>query len=145
MINKNIPHSTINSLLHTLRNIAQLSFLPKDARTLTQTPKQVTTMEFYEGHYFHFGIENGIRQQMREMDVVPDTIILDVNIDGLPISKSSSNQFWPILAKIRDTSICLPPFIIGIFHGYRKPTSTEYLTIFVNEMLSIRESKLIRR
>jgi len=55
-----------------------------------------------------------------------------VNTDGLPISKSSKSQLWPILAQIvSEDSV---PFLVGAYHGYSKPTtSNNFLQHFVKE------------
>ena len=63
-----------------------------------------------------------------------------INIDGLPLFKSSSKQFWPILAILKGISHSTP-FVIGIFCGHTKPTSLdEYLADFVQEMQRLREN-----
>ena len=57
---------------------------------------------------------------------------LQVNIDGLPLFKSASIQFWPILGMIEKTRM---PFIIGLFCGLQKPKPLdEYLHDFIEEM-----------
>jgi len=47
---------------------------------------------------------------------------LDLNIDGLPISKSSKSQLWPILGRISGLS-----FAIGVYHGYQKVGLAKFL------------------
>ena len=60
---------------------------------------------------------------------------MQINIDGLPLSRSSNNSFWPILGK------CVSPvaskvFIIGLYHGDKKPSSVhEYLSLFIRDCL----------
>ena len=72
-----------------------------------------------------------------------DAIMLQINIDGLPLFKSSNMQFWPILGRMfhkTDTEMKLPkqPFIIGIYAGQQKPTNiSEYLADIVNEMKTL--------
>ena len=66
------------------------------------------------------------------------TVLLQVNIDGLPLYKSSSSQLWPILGLVSnymDFGLSLGiPFVIGTFHGHSKPLSLdEYLREFVDE------------
>ncbi|KAL1516234.1 hypothetical protein ABEB36_000153 [Hypothenemus hampei] len=64
-----------------------------------------------------------------------DNILLSLNIDGLPISKSSSKCFWPIL--ISD-SILKAVQIIGVYCGSKKPTSAnEFIKPFVDEIKSV--------
>ncbi|CAG7820584.1 unnamed protein product, partial [Allacma fusca] len=40
-------------------------------------------------------------------------IKLQFNIDGLPIFKSTGEQFWPILCYV--VSSLMPPFVIGLY------------------------------
>lgn len=59
---------------------------------------------------------------------------IQLNIDGLPLFKSSSTQFWPILGKL-----FIPyqskPFVIGLFLGKQKPENVnEFLQSFIEEM-----------
>lgn len=107
--------------------------LPKDARTLLKT-KSVecnSVKEVNPGTYYHFGIGNGIIRHFLD-STSNDEIKLVVGIDGLPISKSSSTQFWPILGYIR--SISNHVFPIGVYCGTQKPIdSNEYLKDFVTE------------
>jgi len=59
---------------------------------------------------------------------------LAIGIDGLPISKSSGGQLWPIMAYII-TDLPLPKkvFPVGIYYGFEKPKdSNEFLLDFVN-------------
>jgi len=56
-----------------------------------------------------------------------------IGIDGLPLSKSSCSQFWPILGYIRHLQNLVFP--IGIYWGHEKPKdSNEFLRDFVNEV-----------
>ena len=60
-----------------------------------------------------------------------------MNIDGLPVFKSSNIQLWPILGKI-SLPFTTEPFIIGLFSGNKKPGNIkEYLYDFVQEMKKI--------
>lgn len=60
-----------------------------------------------------------------------------VNIDGVPLYKSSNQQFWPILVKIPE--IHDSPLIVSIFSGMKKPCINEFLEEFVNECLSLND------
>ena len=56
-----------------------------------------------------------------------------MNFDGLPLFKSRSTQFWPILGRL-----CKPlatvPFVIGLFCGEDKPANIEeYVLDFVEK------------
>lgn len=59
-------------------------------------------------------------------------INLAIGVDGLPLTKSSSSQFWPILAYIMGAKKIVFP--VGIYHGYTKPKCTdEFLSEFILE------------
>jgi len=129
-----IPHTSINDLLFILKKHKCFTMLPKDARTLLGT-KPVPILNMYEvqpGKYYHFGLENGIIRHFLRNNFIPQEIKLVIGIDGLPISKSTSTQFWPILAYIRPNSNLV--FLVGLYCGTDKPCdSNEYLKYFVNE------------
>ncbi|XP_045036587.1 uncharacterized protein LOC123466566 [Daphnia magna] len=70
-------------------------------------------------------------------------IKLIVNVDGIPIAKSSGSPFWPILGLIVDI-LNSKPFLIGIYHGHSKPKNANlFLEDFVNEILQLTESGLV--
>jgi hypothetical protein len=65
---------------------------------------------------------------------------MQVNIDGLPLFKSSKVQFWPILGKIIQP-VETRVFVIGLFSGTEKPKDVdEFLHDFVDEMKTIADS-----
>lgn len=65
-----------------------------------------------------------------------------VGVDGLPISKSSSSQFWPILAYIVPYRNYVFP--IGIYYGNEKPRdSNEYLKDFISEVIDLTTNGII--
>lgn len=70
-------------------------------------------------------------------------IMIDLNIDGLPISKSSKSQIWPILNKIYSDK-AFTPFVISAYHGYSKPSSlNKFLTPFCQKYNILRNTGLI--
>lgn len=98
MVNFNIPQNASNALLKILKNDANLNFLPVDSRTLLQSRStKVFNIREIEpnGIYYHFGLETGIKMYSKIFSL-EDIISIVVGIDGLPISKSSSSQFWLI-------------------------------------------------
>lgn len=73
---------------------------------------------------------------------IENLISIKVGVDGLPIPKSSNQQFWPILGKIdQDPSSTI--FLISLFYGYKKPQSIEsFLSPFVTEMKGLEQQGL---
>lgn len=57
---------------------------------------------------------------------------LQFSIDGIPISKSTGQQFWPILGYAIELD---KVFEIGIYCGSEKPKSAQdFLKLFVTEL-----------
>lgn len=52
------------------------------------------------------------------------SVQISIGIDGLPLCKSSSSTFWPILGSVFPNG---PVFIIGVYHGSFKPENSNLL------------------
>ncbi len=131
--------ATANVLLKGLKSLKHqknvFDCLPKDVRTIRKTPRKVDLEKIGGGSYYHFGLLNGILSHIQ--DIQPQNIELIVNVDGLPLFKSSRTEFWPILGLIRGQS---NPFPIGIWSGTGKPSShNEYLRPFVDEATTLQD------
>lgn len=129
-----VPHVAIASLLQTLQN--HHPSLPKDPRTLLGTVKHINANSICNGEYYHFGIESGIKQQLRARAEPYEGTELEIqiNIDGLPLFKSDSGQFWPILGMVNNIAV-KEPCIYGLYFGKSKPKPLdEYLFEFIEEM-----------
>ncbi|XP_065663166.1 uncharacterized protein LOC136085734 [Hydra vulgaris] len=130
-----------SSLLSILR-ISHPS-LPKDPRTLLKTPHASNVRAVEGGFYFHFGIVNSLQRLSHLIhffkNASPEVpvISLQINLDGLPLHKSTTQQFWLILAKVSNP-FNSDPFLIGLFCGMNKPVHIyEYLKDFIDEMLEL--------
>ena len=137
----NISHACINDLLGILGNYHSL---PRDARTLLETPAKIEIKNVPGGKYAHFGIRAGTEERLKlNHDEKLNSLSLTFNVDGLPIFKSSTYQFWPILCII-DEFFELSPFIIGIFCGRSKPTNlNDYLNDFILDINELFENPFI--
>lgn len=83
--------------------------------------------QFITGHYYHYGLQNGIIDFLSQLNNLKlnNPIVINLNIDGLPISKSTKSQLWPILAQVV-LEVPTVPFIIGTFHGNNKPSTNNH-------------------
>ncbi|GBN00061.1 hypothetical protein AVEN_69839-1 [Araneus ventricosus] len=57
----NVTHTIIN---HVLQILGKHHDLPKDARTLLDTPAIIETKDLNNGQYVHFGIHYGLEKQL---------------------------------------------------------------------------------
>lgn len=135
-----VPNVVTSDLLLILRK--RYPFVPKDPRTLLKTMVNYDTSFKCGGQYYHFGISSAVNQQRNAyslIDTLPDQFCLkiQININGLPLFKSASDQFWPILGMISNLEI-KKPFVIGLYYGLSKPDNvSQYLEDFINEILKI--------
>ena len=138
--NKHTRKST-NELLAMLREEGLP--VPKDSRTLQKTPRSITVEEKCGGQYKYFGLEFGIRNVIEDnqnfISQNLNSINLKINIDGVPLFKSSSMQFWPILCSFEN----FKPFLVSIFYGNSKPSSvSEFLEDFLEEYSQLKTNGL---
>ena len=141
-IENKITHTALGQLLGVLR-VFHLD-LPKDPRTLLLTKKVDGIKPIAGGLYYHFGIAGAIESALALDPKLKncDTIQLQLNVDGLPLFKSSNEQFWPILGRLAQSNKP-EPFPIGLFSGKSKPCDPEeFLQDFVEEMADLQTNGL---
>jgi len=137
----NISHAATNALLAILKPL--LPSLPGDVRTLRKTPTLHQLRPISGGHYYHLGLVNGLLYLLQHTDTKVDHIELQVNVDGIPLYKSSSTSLWPILVYVRNMKFS-EPFVVGIFCGREKPGSAaEYVKEFVDEAFHVMQHGLV--
>ncbi|KAJ8018857.1 hypothetical protein HOLleu_42927 [Holothuria leucospilota] len=141
-----IPHVALNSLLTTLQQYH--SSLPKDSRTLLTTTRTVTTQSLAGGSFYHIGLKKGIMSKLHNNSNTKNVydlkeVSVKINIDGLPLFKSSNMQLWPILG-IVDQLTDKEPFIISVYCGLHKPISAnEFLEPFISEVNVLEKEGLL--
>ena len=153
-INHNLKHSALSDLLKLLQKWYPSDNYPADARTLLKTPRSIQLTEVCGGSYYYFGLRNHIIRIISQGLVyykgkvlqnhigISNLITLKVGIDGVPVSKSSNIQLWPILASV-DQARDANPFVVAIFCGNQKPQNVnEYLQPFVHELVNLEEQGL---
>ena len=151
----NIPNNATTELLHILK--PHVSDLPLDARTLLKTPRSLNIQSCCGGSFIYFGVEKNILKRASSGIILGKYPIIErlkgldnqniftisVNVDGLPVNKSNTKTFWPILG-ILDQAVNKVPFVIGLYHGESKPqNSNEFLASFVNECKLLEEKGIM--
>lgn len=112
------------------------------------TPKKQIS-NIFNGSYIHLGIENMLIPILEKYNapvhILNRVLKIGINIDGLPIAKSSNSQLWPILISILNFNGLYNNVIpIGIYHGMsNKPNSVEeYMNPFI-DVLSVLSNGLV--
>jgi hypothetical protein len=113
-----------------------------------KTPKNHEIIDVSGGSYVHLGIKNMLlpflNKHNAQVYITPNVLKIGINIDGLPIAKSSKSQLWPILISVINFKE-LPNNVvpIGIFHGFHKPQSIEeFLNPFIVDLLEVIDNGL---
>ena len=121
MCDHQITHSSMRSLMEILNSACPYFQLPKDPRTLMNRYKKPDAILVETEEFAYLGVSNALKFLYAEKQSLfteadsPETIKLTVNFDGLPTSKSSNKEVWPILMS---TDICPEiTHVIGVFYG----------------------------
>lgn len=138
-IDNNLTHAALNNILELIN--PAYPFLPRTARNLLRTPRKLEIISFDNGQMFYYGIQKSLMRKLQNSGLnCKNSINLIINIDGLPIFKSSRTDLWPILGR-SDDIVDSHPFIIACFCGEGKPINLEkYLQLFIEEIIFLREN-----
>ncbi len=129
-VTHNITRSACGDLLKILKKHACFESIPSDPRSLFSSINQPTFTKIGDGQLAYFGIERSITK-LSKLFQDNETIKIQINIDGLPLHKSTNCQFWPILGSLYGHKHV---FVIAIYCGNSKPSSLEqFLEEFVDE------------
>jgi len=105
-----IHRTAVNKLLCILKPVCPS--LPLDARTLLQTPRQVEVKSLDKGVYAYLGLADGLQRALVSEPIADnEEVHVQVNVDGLPLFKSSNIQIWPILCLIKKPYVA-EPFVV---------------------------------
>lgn len=96
-VRNKITHKALKELLEILNTSTDIKSLPKDPRTLLETPKTVNVATFESNPsslFWYQGVEKCLSKLLeKKMNESVTTIYLDFNMDGLPIYSSSKKGF----------------------------------------------------
>lgn len=108
--------------------------LLKNYKSLLKTPSHLNIVEMEQTQIWYTSIRFNLDVMLlEEYSKTYHQICIDVNMDGLPISKSSLLKFWPILGRLIGSEN--EPFVISIYFGRTDPTDIRiFLNDFVNEV-----------
>ena len=80
-------------------------------------------------------IITGLKSLENDDEDVPE-IKLTVNVDSVPLFKSSDHQIWPILCSFKNVK----PFLVALFYGNSKP---DLPIVFIRDFLD--EDSLLKQ
>lgn len=136
LMDPGIPHARLEQLLNILRQ-RLLPNLPKCAKTFLHTNEAHYLVETLDddSEFVYFGMKENLQRIININVHENHDISLVFNVDGLSLFKSSSKQFWPILANVFTINDIYKPFPVAIYCGNEKPANLErYLKLFVDEL-----------
>ncbi|XP_065680417.1 uncharacterized protein LOC124806166 isoform X1 [Hydra vulgaris] len=127
VVNAKLTRLSCNGLLALLRKHG--CELPKDSRTLLQTPQAIQVQEKCGGKYIYFGLTKCLQNSINQ-GTCSNILNLQINVDGIPLFRSSKRQFWLILSAVNHSS----PTIVALYQGDSKPNCVkEFLKDFIDE------------
>ncbi|XP_036144963.1 uncharacterized protein LOC114254351 [Monomorium pharaonis] len=139
-----INHVQAKEILKLLRTHSCFSKLPRDPRTIMNTPRVSCCIDnIAGGQYLHLGFDEGIKAilQITPLSMIPNNLEIDFHIDGASLDSASNIQLYPIQIRIANIYQSKPE-IVGVWKGSSKPTSaTEFLKPFVNDVLQVKNNK----
>jgi hypothetical protein len=117
--------------------------LPKDRRALLKTPRTISgVLEKCGGSFKYLGLQTGLATFLHSHPTFVarnNTLTFTVNMDGVPLYKSTSGQFWPLLCQVGRND----PFLVALYYGVKKPDSiSDYLQEFIEEYDELRQQGL---
>ena len=140
--------SSLGDLLQLLR-MHNVGDLPKDPRTLIGTPRSIhVQVHTGAGGRKVFTYYLGLRKSLLYIFAVwpegvkdGDVLQLQLNTDGVQVSRSTSSELWPVLGILRCRSFKSIVFCISLTFGGKCPSDPAQLfDEFVNEYNSHRNS-----
>jgi len=113
----NVPMTHVNALLKDIRKHECFeTVFSSDIHTILGTSKSTPLKIVPPGEYYHQGLINELVRVLSKYDI--ENVNLTLNIDGLPLSKSSGQQLWPNLVSVAGVQ---SEIMVGAYCGYKKP------------------------
>ncbi|KAI8127264.1 hypothetical protein CVS40_2926 [Lucilia cuprina] len=114
--------------------------VPLSVEGLLRAKTKIVVRSVPPGSFHYLGIENELK---KVEDILQNyaTVELDVNVDGIPLFKSSRTQLWPILIKVVNVKEKIMPMPVGIFVGPGKPhCSQTFLKTLLRKLMFLNGS-----
>ena len=139
-----IKHNALDGLLVLLKENGHPN-LPITARTLLQTERNITIQKKSGMEYVYFPLAGQLLKHLQKYppDVVGRTNSLEIslNVDGLPLFKSSNTSLWPVLCAIVNVKPVVV-FPVVLTYGHSKPKDLEFLEDLIGDLDDVLENGL---
>ncbi|KAG1649836.1 hypothetical protein GQR58_028608 [Nymphon striatum] len=144
MTKHNITQNASDDLLKLLRESGHPN-LQKTARSLLRTPRNTQTEDKSGMEYKYLGLIpalKGVLQGQMGKNTEISELKLSLNIDVLPIFKSTKDSLWPILCQVMNVQ---PPvvFPIALTYGKSKPADLTFLDDTIADLQNIIQNGLL--
>lgn len=129
-----LSYKKLDDLLHRLHFVYEN--MPVSYKTLLGVPSELEIQDNQDHQFWYHGIKNCLNSMnLAEYLEKFGRLEIDINMDGLPISKNPAKKFWPILGRLVES--VNKPFIIGIYFVSSDPVD---LDLYLGDLcLELRE------
>ena len=144
MCDHQLSKSVMRDLSSALNKHAGLPLarMPKDRKTLLNRHLKKDHVVIIRETFLYIGVSYSLndmyQQNKRKFELGITEIKLSFNFDGLPTSKSTNQEVWPILMSTNVSPYLV--HVVGVYYGKEKPTCVSLLRELVDELGPILQS-----
>ncbi|XP_061882835.1 uncharacterized protein LOC133633982 [Entelurus aequoreus] len=125
----NVKHNALDSLLKILKKFGHPD-LPSTARTILNTAREVKTQVKSGMEYYYLGLGSELLKHFKMYPLHKRTQVnaleISLNIDGLPLFRSSGKTLWPVLCAIVNMKPTVV-FPVALTCGTSMPIDLDFL------------------
>jgi len=134
----NVKHNAVDQLLKVLAKAGHQ--LPSTARSLLNTDRHVVTSTKSGMQYLYLDLAKQLQefviQLPRDMRNQLTSLEITINIDGLPLFKSSSTCLWPVLCAVVNVKP-ISVFTAALSCGTKKPSDLDFLSDVITDLKAL--------
>ena len=120
------------ALIEKAQNCTKI-IMPRDPRTILTSGPKGCTLKLDEPDRIYIGLNRAFNEVCQVSPNRPKEILIHVNFDGLPLSKSGTKQFWPILMS-SNISVHHVSVLGIVYCSTFKPSAEHLLRPFISDL-----------